>query len=237
MILKIDPSISHELHSGYFLFHFHYFDASNPNPGFMLTYSYYTIQGAAEGFYKEKGSKFLAFAYPVISESDIREKIETLKKEYFDARHHCFAWMLGVEKNHFRAFDDGEPAHSAGDPILGQIRSKGLTNVLVVVVRYFGGVKLGVGGLIGAYKTAAESALGNAAIVEMEVTEIIDLDFDYLILSDVMKIVKDLGIKILEQDFGESGRMKISLPVRHKEKLMSRLNLMQAVGKKIKWHN
>jgi uncharacterized YigZ family protein len=201
----------------------------------MSLYSYHTIQDPAEGIYKEKGSKFLAFAYPVISEADIKEKIETLKKEYFDARHHCFAWMLGPEKRIFRAFDDGEPNHSAGDPILGQIRSKGLTNILIVVVRYFGGVKLGVGGLIAAYKAAAESALSNAEIVEMEVTETFDLSFDYGILSDVMKVIKELGLKILEQDFGENGRTKIAVPVRQKEKLVSRLELMQAMGKKITW--
>ena len=201
----------------------------------MPSYSYFTIQDPAEGVYKEKGSKFLAFAYPVTSETDTKEKIETLKKEYFDARHHCFAWMLGPEKKHFRAFDDGEPNHSAGDPILGQIRSKGITNVLIVVVRYFGGVKLGVGGLISAYKAAAENALANATIIEVEMTETVDLSFDYLILSDVMKVIKELSLKILEQDFGENGLTKISVPVRQKEKLMSKLELMKAMGKKITW--
>src|SRR3954468_12185543 len=103
-----------------------------------MTYSFLTIQSATAGLYKEKGSKFLAFAYPVQSEAEVRDKIEALKKEYYDARHHCFAWMLGADKKIYRAFDDGEPNHSAGDPILGQIKSKEITNVLVVVVRYFG---------------------------------------------------------------------------------------------------
>ena len=201
----------------------------------MSAYSYSTLQGPAEGIYKEKGSKFLAFAYPVDSETAIKERIDHLKKEYFDARHHCFAWMLGPDKNHFRAFDDGEPNHSAGTPILGQIRSKGITNVLIVVVRYFGGVKLGVGGLINAYKTAAENALNDSPIVEIEISENVNLQFDYLILSDIMKLVKDFGLKILEQDFSVDGNMKISVPIRQKEKFMDKLTLLRALGKKIMW--
>ena len=201
----------------------------------MIAYSYSTLLHAAEGHYKAKGSNFLAFAYPVDSETTIKERIDHLKKEYFDARHHCFAWMLGPDKAHFRAFDDGEPNHSAGTPILGQIRSKGVTNVLVVVVRYFGGVKLGVGGLIKAYKTAAENALNNSPIVEIEISENVKLQFDYLILSEVMKLVKDFGLKILEQDFSERGNMKINVPIRQKEKFIDKITLLQALGKKIVW--
>ena len=201
----------------------------------MPSNTYFTIQDPAQGIYKEKGSKFLAFAYPVDSETAIKERIDHLKKEYFDARHHCFAWMLGPDKNHFRAFDDGEPNHSAGTPILGQIRSKGITNVLVVVVRYFGGVKLGVGGLINAYKTAAENALNNSPIVEIEISENVNLQFDYLILSDIMKLVKDFGLKILEQDFSENGKMEIRVPIRQKEKFIDKLTLLRALGKKIVW--
>ena len=122
----------------------------------MPAFSYHTIASGAEGSYKEKGSKFLAFAYPVASEAEVKEKIEALKAKYFDARHHCYAWILGAEKKLYRANDDGEPNHSAGDPILGQLRAMNLTNVLIVVVRYFGGVKLGVGGLVTAYRSAAE---------------------------------------------------------------------------------
>lgn len=201
----------------------------------MPVYSYHTLQHSAEGIYKEKGSKFHAFAFPVGSEAEIKEKIDDLKKEYFDARHHCFAWMLGPEKNHFRAFDDGEPNHSAGDPILGQIRSKGVTNVLVVVVRYFGGVKLGVGGLISAYKAAAGDALSKALIIEKEVTEEIDLHFDYLITSDVMRCIKDFELKILEQNFGETCHMLISVPLQQKGKLLSKFGLMRAMGKALEW--
>ena len=201
----------------------------------MSAYSYSTLQQTAEGIYKEKGSKFLAFAYPVDSETAIKERIDHLKKEYFDARHHCFAWMLGPDKTHFRAFDDGEPNHSAGTPILGQIRSKGITNVLIVVVRYFGGVKLGVGGLINAYRMAAENALNNSSIVEIEISENVNLQFDYLILSDIMKLVKDFGLKILEQDFSENGNIKVSVPTRQKEKFIDKLTLLRALGKKIMW--
>jgi uncharacterized YigZ family protein len=201
----------------------------------MPAYTYFSLQHPTEGIYKEKGSKFLAFAYPVASEEEIKDKIAQLKKDYYDARHHCFAWMLGPERNRYRAFDDGEPNHSAGDPILGQIRSKGITDVLVVVVRYFGGVKLGVGGLIGAYKTAAEDALNKAQIIEKEVTEEITLHFDYLTTSEIMRCIKDFELKILEQDFGEACTMHLSLPLYQKEKLLSKLELMRAMGSAIEW--
>jgi uncharacterized YigZ family protein len=201
----------------------------------MSVFTYTTIQQPTTGVYKEKGSKFLGFAYPVNSETEIKQKIEQLKKEYFDARHHCFAWMLGPEKKHFRAFDDGEPNHSAGDPILGQIRSKGVTNVLVVVVRYFGGVKLGVGGLIGAYKAATEDALAKATFIEKNVTEEVILSFDYLLTADVMRMIKELDLKIIEQKFDEGCSIQLNIPSQQKENLLSRLSLMKAMGKAIKW--
>src|SRR5687767_7228782 len=157
----------------------------------MQIFSYRTIQQPSEGSYKEKGSKFLGFAYPVQAEQDVKQKIAELKKEYFDARHHCYAYIIGADKMKYRAFDDGEPNHSAGDPILGQIRSKNLTNVLVVVVRYFGGVKLGVGGLISAYKMAAENALNNALVAEKDVTKAIALNYPYASTPEVMRLVKE----------------------------------------------
>jgi uncharacterized YigZ family protein len=201
----------------------------------MAEQSYYTLQNPTEGSYKEKGSKFLAFAYPVDSETDIKEKIEHLKKVYFDARHHCYAWMLGADKKNFRAFDDGEPNHSAGDPILGQIRSKNLTNVLIVVVRYFGGVKLGVGGLISAYRSAAEDALNNGLIIEREITGTVILNFDYSLTSEVMRIIKELDVKILTQAFADACEMKLSVPLKQNEKLLTRLQLMKAMNKSIDW--
>jgi uncharacterized YigZ family protein len=201
----------------------------------MSVYSYLTLKESTEGLYKERGSKFLAFAYPVSTEADIKQQLDQVKKQYFDARHHCYAWMLGAEKNRFRAFDDGEPNHSAGDPILGQIRSKGVTNVLIVVVRYFGGVKLGVGGLITAYRTAAEEALNNALIIEEEVSERLELSFEYILISEVMRLVKDFHITILEENFSDDCRLKISIPLLQKEKLFKKTTLMNAVGKTINY--
>jgi uncharacterized YigZ family protein len=200
----------------------------------MPVFSYHTLQAPAQGSYKEKGSKFLAFAYPVMSAADIKEHLEALRKEYFDARHHCYAWMLGPEQKQFRAADDGEPNHSAGDPILGQIRAKGLTDVLVVVVRYFGGIKLGVGGLITAYKTAAEDALRQAIIVQKEVLETVSLVYDYAATPEVMKLIKDFTVQIVEQDFTEQCRMTLRLPLKQKPNFDEALALLQALGTAVK---
>jgi uncharacterized YigZ family protein len=196
----------------------------------MPAYSFFTIKSIGQGIYKEKGSKFLGFAYPVISENEIREKIASLKSEYFDARHHCFAWMLGSEKNQFRAFDDGEPNHSAGDPILGQIRSRNLTNVLVVVVRYFGGTKLGVGGLIAAYKAAAEDALRNCVIIEKEVIVRIALSYDYSVTADVMRMVKEFDMTIVKQEFEQQCDLIADVPLRNKEKFEDKVKLLSDLG-------
>jgi uncharacterized YigZ family protein len=199
----------------------------------MDLFSYLTIDHPATGLYKEKGSKFLAFALPVESEDQVRLHLENLRKEYFDARHHCFAWMLGAERNHFRAFDDGEPNHSAGDPILGQIRSRNLTNVLVVVVRYFGGTKLGVGGLISAYKQSAEDALNKAIIVERELTEIVQLEFEYNATPEVMRLVKEFSLTVLEQQFELNCFIVLKVPMRLGSKLTEKLTLLQATGSKL----
>jgi uncharacterized YigZ family protein len=196
----------------------------------MDFFSYTTISGPSEGFYREKGSKFLAFAYPVDSEDAIRRRLELLKKEYFDARHHCFAWMLGPDKKLFRAFDDGEPNHSAGDPILGQIRSLNVTNVLVVVVRYFGGVKLGVGGLVTAYKTAAEEALRKANLAEVEVRFTLSIDYSYASTPEVMRLIRDFNLDVLHQEFLTSCRMELLAPLREKQKLLDKASLLKALG-------
>ncbi|HMG90459.1 MAG TPA: YigZ family protein [Chryseolinea sp.] len=196
----------------------------------MPAYSFLTIKSTGKGIYKEKGSKFLAFAYPVSSESEIKERIASLKSEYFDARHHCFAWILGAEKKQFRAFDDGEPNHSAGDPILGQIRSRNLTDVLVVVVRYFGGTKLGVGGLIAAYKSAAEDALHNSLIVEKEVMERITLSYDYSITAEVMKMVKDFDMTIVAQEFKQQCDLMADVPLKNKNKFDEKMKLLNDLG-------
>lgn len=195
-----------------------------------MTEMYRTLGAPAEGIYKEKGSKFLAFAYPVSSLDDIKEQLEILRKKYFDARHHCFAWMLGPEKKQFRAFDDGEPNHSAGDPILGQIRSFDITDVLVVVVRYFGGTKLGVGGLISAYRTAAEEALRNAIIIEKQVTETITITFDYAAMNEVMKLVKDFDMQITSQSFGMESKIELEYAVGFKIRILDRLQHLKVMG-------
>ena len=196
----------------------------------MPAYSFLTLKSPGQGIYKDKGSKFLSFAYSVSTESEVREKIAALKSEYFDAHHHCFAWVLGPEKNQFRAFDDGEPSHSAGDPILGQIRSRNLTNVLLVVVRYFGGTKLGVGGLISAYKAAAEDALNNSTVIDQEVMERITLCYEYSITSDVMRLAKDFDIVIISQEFKDQCELRADLPLRHKERFNEKVKLMKDLG-------
>lgn len=196
----------------------------------MNVFSYLTVDKPASGIYKEKGSKFLSFVYPVENEEQIKQQLAALRKEYYDARHHCFAWILGPEKKHYRAFDDGEPNHSAGDPILGQIRSRNLTNVLVVVVRYFGGTKLGVGGLVAAYKLSAEDALNKCIAIEKEVTEELTLHFDYSATAEVMRVIKEFDLHIEDQQFNDGCMMRLNIPLKRKEKLMEKINLMIAMG-------
>src|SRR5258706_736636 len=193
-------------------------------------FSFFTIQSPTQGIYKEKGSKFLAFAFPATSELEIKEQLNLLRKKYFDARHHCYAYVLGSDKTKFKAYDDGEPNHSASDPILGQIRSKNLTNVLVVVVRYFGGVKLGVGGLMQAYKSAAEDALTQAAVTEVEVMKKIELNFEYSRTPEAMRLVKDFELKVLEQSFEESCQIKALLKLRLEDALQRREEYLRSIG-------
>jgi uncharacterized YigZ family protein len=163
--------------------------------------TYFTINSRATGNYKERGSRFLATAIPVRDENEVKQELELIRKEYYDARHHCYAYVLGFDKAAWRANDDGEPSGTAGRPIHGQIQSHDLTNVLIVVVRYFGGIKLGVGGLINAYKTAASDALSNAEIIERTVDEFYEIKFNYEAMNDIMKIVKDDGLHLLNTQF------------------------------------
>lgn len=172
---------------------------------------YRTIANSAEGLYKEKGSRFISFAFPVSAEEQIREIIAELKDKYYDARHHCYAWRLGLDKTYYRANDDGEPSSTAGKPILGQIQSNGLTNVLIVVIRYFGGIKLGVSGLINAYREAAADALRNAVVIEKTIDMPLRIRFSYLVLNDVMKIVKEEAPEILERHFELGCEMLLSI--------------------------
>jgi uncharacterized YigZ family protein len=167
----------------------------------LQTDTYKTIKAVSEGLYKEKGSKFLAYAHPVHTVEEVKKHLEQYRKTYYDARHICYAYSLGPTREDFRANDDGEPSGTAGRPILGQIQSFGLTNVLVVVVRYFGGVLLGTGGLVVAYRSAAAEALSVAEIVEKTVDVDFFFRFEFSFMNDVMKLVKNLDAQILKQDY------------------------------------
>jgi uncharacterized YigZ family protein len=179
-----------------------------------------TITALSEGFYKEKGSKFLAFAIPCKTEEEIKEHIQRLRKEHYQAVHVCSAFRLGSDKKKYRASDDGEPSNSAGAPILGQIQSFDLTNILIAVVRYYGGVNLGVGGLINAYRTASKEALENAQIIEQEDELLVTLFYDYNEMPQVMALLKNSRAKIINQDFQLSCKLNIQLPI-------SELNLLE----------
>lgn len=171
--------------------------------------TYKSISGRSEGLFKDNGSRFIALAYPVETEDEVREIVAGLRKEYHDARHHCYAYRLGLTGDTWRASDDGEPSGSAGRPILGQIDSAGLSDILVVVVRYFGGIKLGIPGLIRAYKTSTADALSSAKVVEKIAGSWYRIEFDYSLMPAAMKIVKDLDLPQRAQDFGTSCSMEV----------------------------
>jgi uncharacterized YigZ family protein len=189
---------------------------------------YLTIAAPAQGEFRDRGSKFFAYAYPVYTEKDWQNHLEALRKEHFKARHHCYAFRLGLDKNNFRANDDGEPSGTAGRPILGQIDSLNLTYVYVVVVRYFGGTLLGTSGLINAYKLAAADALQNAEIIERTVEDVYLLDFDYGLMSQVMQVLKKMDLDIVEQVFDE--KAKISVAIRQSEVEEAILQLKTSVA-------
>ncbi|WP_372776019.1 YigZ family protein [Mangrovibacterium sp.] len=191
--------------------------------------SYLTIASPAEGLFKDKGSKFIAFAYPVETEEEIKEHIQNLKKEHYSARHHCYAWRLGADKLAFRANDDGEPSSTAGKPILGQIQRLDLTNVLIVVVRYFGGTLLGVSGLINAYREAAIAALEQAEIVEQLVETQFWVEFDYLNMNSVMKIFKDENLPQKKTDFDLRCRIKSSIRESESQRIFELLKKIEGV--------
>lgn len=165
----------------------------------------------AEGFYSEKRSKFLAFAFHVTSEEEVKQYVAEFRKKYYDARHVCWAYMLGADRTDFRANDDGEPSSTAGKPILGQINKNDLTDILIIVVRYYGGVNLGTSGLIVAYRTAAAEAIANAEIVSQFVEEEVVFDFPYIMMNDVMKIIKDMSPRIISQTYDNTCEMKLSI--------------------------
>lgn len=173
--------------------------------------TYRTIKNNSKGVFKDRGSKFFAYAYPVETENGINDLRTSLKKQYHDARHHVYAFHLGVEQPIFRASDDGEPSNSSGPPVLGQIRSFELTNILIVVVRYFGGTKLGVPGLINAYKSAAHDALQNAEIIEKTIEKRLKIAFGYPQMNEAMRLTKSEGIRIAGQDFEMDCTMELMI--------------------------
>lgn len=173
--------------------------------------TYHTISGIAEGVYTEKRSKFIAIALPVSTIEQVKGYLEEYQKKYYDARHVCYAYMLGAERLNFRANDNGEPSGTAGKPILGQINSNELTDILIIVVRYFGGIKLGTSGLIVAYKAAAAEAIANASRIEKTVDEEVTIAFEYPFMNDVMRIVKEEGPAIVEQSYDMDCRMTLKI--------------------------
>ncbi len=194
----------------------------------MFEDSYNTIKSPSQGIYREKGSKFIALAYPVKSESEIKEILAGLKKEYFDARHHCYAYRLGWDYSVYRINDDGEPSGTAGRPIYGQLLSNELTNVLIVVIRYFGGIKLGVSGLINAYKTATQDAIKNALISTNTVQDIMDINFGYELMSKVMTILKSDGVQIMNTEyFDENVNIRFRINKTNTVNLFDQINSLE----------
>jgi uncharacterized YigZ family protein len=185
--------------------------------------TYKTLAAPAEGIYTEKRSKFLAFAMPVRTVDEVKQFVDAYQKKYYDARHLCYAYMLGAERKDFRANDNGEPSGTAGKPILGQINSNELTNVLIMVVRYFGGIKLGTGGLIVAYRAAAAEALANAEFVERTVDEDVSFRFEYPFMNDVMRIVKEEEPEVIAQNFDMDCVMTLRIRRSGMPKLRARL--------------
>jgi uncharacterized YigZ family protein len=195
----------------------------------MESDTYITIKASSKGTYKEKGSRFLASAFPVISQEEIKPIVDSVRKEYHDARHHCYAYMIGRERLIWRTNDDGEPSGTAGRPILGQINSSGLTNILILVSRYFGGTLLGVSGLINAYKSAAADAIKNAVIIERTVQEYYEIAFPYASINDIMKILREEGAGQYAQSFELESSMNINFRVSSRERIISRLSRIEGL--------
>jgi uncharacterized YigZ family protein len=184
---------------------------------------YKTLNLSSEGLYKEKGSRFIAIALPVHSTEEVKLKLDQLRKVYHDARHHCFAYRIGPEPGEVRYNDDGEPSGTAGKPILGQIQSSGITNILIVVIRYFGGIKLGTGGLIRAYKSAARNAIENGEIVTLTWKVKIMISFPYEKMNTVMKIIKEENLHIIQQEMKEFNCIVLEINKSSFEKIKTKL--------------
>ncbi|ADY51476.1 Uncharacterized protein family UPF0029, Impact, N-terminal protein [Pseudopedobacter saltans DSM 12145] len=192
--------------------------------------TYRTIEDASEGIFRDKGSKFIAYAYPLTNEEQVKDIVFQLKKEHPKARHHCYAWRLSPDRNIFRINDDGEPSGTAGRPILNTLLSQDVTNILVVVVRYFGGTLLGVPGLINAYKTATEEALANAKIVEKTVNDIYSLSFDYLQMNNIMRIIKEEELNPTNQTFDLQCSMEISIRKSDLDKVLGKIEKIEGIN-------
>ena len=191
---------------------------------------YRTIADSSEAIFTEKRSKFIAFAIPVESVDDVKKHVADISKKYFDARHVCYAYMLGYDRSEYRANDNGEPSGTAGKPILGQINSLELTNVLVVVVRYFGGIKLGTPGLIAAYRQAARDALDCAEIIERHVTSDIEFNFPYIAMNDVMKITREPGVSLIGSVFDNTCSMKLRVELDRVEPVRTKLEKIDGIS-------
>ncbi|HAN76468.1 MAG TPA: YigZ family protein [Bacteroidales bacterium] len=190
---------------------------------------YYTLTEHSEGIFKDRGSKFIAHAFPVETEEQIAVHLANLRKQYYDARHHCYAYMLGIDRTKFRANDDGEPNNSAGQPILGQIKSFELTNVLIVVIRYFGGTLLGVGGLVNAYKTAAKEAIEANKIIKKNIELPLSISFDYPLINAVNLVVKEEELSVLKRNFEASCEMQVGIKRSKFEKIKQRFEKIHGI--------
>lgn len=192
--------------------------------------SYKTLKGQSTGNFRDRGSKFIGMAFPVQTENEVKDIVKELKKKYFNATHHCYAYVLGFDKSAYRINDDGEPSGSAGKPIYGQLLSNDLTNILIVVIRYYGGTKLGVSGLINAYKTAAAEAIANGEIITKIVNESYEVKFEYAAMNDVMRLLKNDHIKQTKQEFDLQCKIEFSLPRSEAEKTINSLKKLDNVS-------
>lgn len=195
----------------------------------MLSDAFQTILQPSEGLFKDKGSKFFSFAYPVKNEEEIKLILANIRKLHFSARHCCYAWSLGVNNEKFRVNDDGEPSGTAGRPIYGQIQSNKLTNILVVVIRYFGGTLLGVSGLIQAYKKAASDAILNAEIVSRQVEHILEVSFEYLVMNDLMLLIKEEHLEIVNSNFDLQCSFRLKVRSALLEEVMTKIGKMEGI--------
>lgn len=193
----------------------------------MFDFTYRTIAKESEGLYKEKGSRFIALAYPVCTEEEVKQHVAEVKKKYYDARHHCYAYILGPNKDAYRMNDDGEPSGTAGRPIHGQLLSNDLTDTLIIVIRYFGGIKLGVSGLINAYKTAAKDAIDNNTIVERFVEEDYEIHFPPLGMNKVMQLLKRDTVKITDQQYDTDCIIRFTVQKRDADALLEALQKVE----------